>query len=181
MAVNGLVILVSSTKQPYTTLSFIYRQAMNPCLWHRVRFTHPHLQHGFRACWGLCPRIPGCIPILVLAALIPNHQSWLCFIPILVLPKLYPNHQSCLSSIIISVFAAFLICPSLLSIHLFTSAYLPHLSMCSICSICPPIHICPPVHICPSVLSTCSHLSIYSVCPVAYICEWTAYLILYIT
>ena len=36
-------------------------QAVNPCL-----------RHGFKACRGLRPRTPGCIPTLVLAALHPN-------------------------------------------------------------------------------------------------------------
>ena len=51
----------------------IYLQVMNLCLQHRVRFAHPPLQHEFRACQGQSPRTPGCIPILVLAALDPNH------------------------------------------------------------------------------------------------------------
>ena len=105
---------------------------------------------------GACPQTPGCIPILVLAAVIPNHQSWLCFITILVLPELYPNHQSCLSSILISVFAAFLICPSLLSIHLFTSAH-PFTSIHLFTS----VHLFMSVHLFP--LFTCSHLSICSI------------------
>ena len=47
-------------------------QAVNPCQRHRIRFAHPCLCHGFKACWGLCPRTPGCIPTLVLAALHPS-------------------------------------------------------------------------------------------------------------
>ena len=51
-------------------------QAVNPCL-----------RHGFKACRGLRPQTPGCIPTSVLAALHPNisvgcatsqHQCWLC-------------------------------------------------------------------------------------------------------
>ena len=143
---------------------------MNPCLQRRVRFAHPPLQHRFRACRGLRPWTPGCIPIIVLAVLDPNHLSWLLF---------WSVHLFCLST-----HSHLSIC----SIHPFTSVHLFHLSTCShlwIYSICPPIHICPPVpsvhpftsvhlfyppvHICPSVLSvhlfclsTCSHLSTHS-------------------
>ena len=57
-------------------IAYIYIQAVNPCQ-----------RHGFKACRGLRPRTPGCIPTLVLAALHPNisvgcatsqHQCWLC-------------------------------------------------------------------------------------------------------
>ena len=41
--------------------NFNIRQAVNPCR-----------RHGFKACRGLCPQTPGCIPTLVLAALHPN-------------------------------------------------------------------------------------------------------------
>jgi hypothetical protein len=52
---------------------FIYKgQAVNLCLRRGVRFAHPCLQHGFKACRGLRPRTPGCIPTLSLAALYLN-------------------------------------------------------------------------------------------------------------
>jgi hypothetical protein len=67
----------------------LYLQAVNLCLWRRVRFAHPRLQHGLKACQGLRPWTPGCIPTFMLAVLYPNmnvgcplsqHQCWLHFI-----------------------------------------------------------------------------------------------------
>ena len=80
-------------KQPSSNME---GQALNPCLWCRVCFAHPRLCHGFKACQGLCPWTPRCIPTLVLAALHHNlnvgcatsqYQCWLHYIPILVLPR----------------------------------------------------------------------------------------------
>ena len=61
---------------------------------------NPRLHHRFKACWGLHPQTPGCIPTLVLAMLHPNinvgcatsqYQCWLCCIPMVMLAVLHPN------------------------------------------------------------------------------------------
>ena len=64
-------------------LAYLYIQAVNPCLWQGIRFAHPCLCHRFKACWGLHPQTPGCIPTLVLAVLHPSIKCWLHYIPAL--------------------------------------------------------------------------------------------------
>jgi hypothetical protein len=66
--------LMVPAKHAYLTSleAMLGTQAMNPCLWRGVHFAHPCLQHRFKACRGLRPRTPGCIPVLMLAVLYPN-------------------------------------------------------------------------------------------------------------
>ena len=153
----------------------IVGQAVNPCLWCRVCFAHPHLQHGFKDCRGLCLRTPGCIPILVLDVLIPNNQSLLSSILISVFTELYPNiSHRCFDHLSISsVYPSVHICPSVPSVHLFCLSTCSCLSICSCLSTCSHLFICShlsicshPVLICPSLhlfhLFICSHPSIHS-------------------